>query len=161
MNNPSDKDVSLRNQLVTHLKGGQAFSPNDKIVEEMPFERVGIVPDGLPYSFYQQFYHIWYAQHDIIEYCQNDDYEAPDWPNDYWPENESPVDENEWNNLVQKYFDEREEFCEYLIDSSNDLFNPFPSNNNHNLLREAELIIEHNAYHTSQLYIIVRLLGVR
>lgn len=151
-------DQKLRQQLVNHLKGGNAFAPIEKVVEEVPFEKIGVVPNALPYSFYQQFYHIWYAQNDIIQYCRNDDYEAPDWPNDYWPENAAPIDEKEWRNLIQKYFNERDEFCKYLMDSSNDLFKPFPSNNDHNLLREAELIIEHTAYHTGQLYVIERLI---
>jgi hypothetical protein len=158
MNKPPDPDSSLRKQLVSHLKGGQAFSPIDKVIDEMPYHLIGIVPGGLPYSFYQQFYHIWYAQKDIIDYCQNDDYEAGNWPNDYWPEQTGPADEKEWKNLIEKFFDERDAFCNYLMDSSNDLFKPFPQNENHNLLREAELIIEHNAYHIGQLYVIYRLL---
>jgi hypothetical protein len=154
----SDSTTTLRIQLVSHLKGGQAFSPINKVIDEMPYDLIGIVPDGLPYSFYQQFYHIWYAQNDIIEYCQNDDYEAPDWPNDYWPDETASTDQTEWKNLIHKYFDERDQFCDYLMDSSNDLFKPFPQNENHNLLRQAELIIEHNAYHIGQLYVIYRLL---
>lgn len=148
----------LRKQLVNHIQGKNAFAPIEKIVEEVPFKKVGHIPEGLPYSFYQQFYHIWYAQKDIIEYCLNENYEAPNWPDDYWPEQAGPVDGTEWNNLTQTFFDERDKFCEYLMDSSNDLYEPFASNKNHNLLREAELIIEHNAYHIGQLYVIKRLL---
>lgn len=152
-------DQKLREQLVKHLKGRNAFAPVEKVVEDVPFEKVGIVPDGLPYSFYQQVYHLWYAQKDIIDYCREDDYEAGNWPDDYWPENKAPKDEKEWKNLVQKFFDERDQFCEYLMDPSNDLFEPFSQNENHNLLREAELIIEHNAYHIGQLFIMKRLLS--
>ncbi len=159
MNQELRIDQKLREQLVGHLKGGNAFSPIEKVVEDVPFEKVGIVPDGLPYSFYQQFYHLWYAQKDIIDYCQDDDYEAGNWPDDYWPENKAPKDEKEWENLIEKFFNERDQFCDYLMDSSNDLFEPFSQNENHNLLREAELIIEHNAYHIGQLYVIKRLLN--
>lgn len=158
MSNKFTSDQKLREQLVNHLKGGNAFSPIEKVVKDVPFEKIGIVPDGLPYSFYQQVYHLWYAQKDIIDYCRNDDYEAGNWPDDYWPENKAPKDEKEWENLIEKLFDERDEFCKYLKDSSNDLFEPFSQNENHNLLREAELIIEHNAYHIGQLYVMKRLL---
>lgn len=158
MSNKFTSDQKLREQLVNHLKGGNAFSPIEKVVKDVPFEKIGIVPDGLPYSFYQQVYHLWYAQKDIIDYCRNDDYEAGNWPDDYWPENKAPKDEKEWENLIEKLFDERDEFCKYLMDSSNDLFEPFSQNENHNLLRETELIIEHNAYHIGQLYVMKRLL---
>lgn len=159
MNNPSDSYSLLRNQLVFHLEGGQAFSPIKKVINKMPYDLIGTVPDGLPYSFYQQFYHIWYAQRDIIEYCQNENYVAPDWPDEYWPSQPAPTHKNEWDNLVQKYFNDRDSLGRYIIDSSNKLFEPFASNPDHNLYREIQLVIEHNAYHTGQLYVIYRLLS--
>lgn len=155
----SEKNLKLRKQLVGHLKGGQAFSTIERVINKMPFEKIGIVPEGLPYSFYQQFYHIRIAQLDIFDYCRDDDYAVPNWPDDYWPENPAPVDESEWDKLVRSYFDERDEFCDYIMNSSNDLFEPFASNKDHNLFREAQLVIEHTSYHTGQLYIIQRLLS--
>lgn len=155
----SEDDQALRKRLARHLKGGQAFSPLDDIVERIPFEKVGIVPGGLPYSFYQQFYHIRFAQYDILEYCRTSAYQAPDWPDDYWPDETSPEDEEVWNTLKEKYYDERRELTEMILDPSSSLFQPFEANPDHTLLREVELVIEHTAYHTGQLYIIERLLG--
>lgn len=149
----------LREQLVSHLKGGQAFSSIESLIDKISFEKIGIVPDALPYSFYQQFYHLRIAQLDILDYCRDENYQAPNWPDDYWPDESAPSDKSEWNTLVQNYFDERDEFCEMIVDSSNDLFEPFEANPDHNLLREAELVIEHTAYHTGQLYVIYRLLS--
>ncbi len=156
----SHTEAELRKQLVKHVKGRNAFLPIEKVIEKVPFKKIGIVPEGLPYSFYQQVYHIRIAQVDILDYCRDENYKAPNWPDDYWPENPAPADEAEWNDLVQNFFDEREEFCEIILDSTNDLFEPFEANPNHNLLREAELVIEHNAYHIGQLYVIARLLDV-
>lgn len=152
-------DQKLREQLVSHLKGGQAFSSIDSLIDKISFEKIGIVPDGLPYSFYQQFYHIRIAQLDILDYCRDENYRAPNWPDDYWPDESAPSGKSEWNTLVQNYFDERDEFCEMIMDSSNDLFEPFEANPDHNMLREAGLVIEHTAYHTGQLYVIYRLLN--
>lgn len=149
----------IKQQLVKHLKGGQAFAPIDTVLDNMPFEKIGIVPDGLPYSFYQQFYHIRIAQSDILEYCRDDDYKALNWPDDYWPEIKGPDNEDEWNRLINTYFDEREEFCDLLLSDDTQLMAPFKSNESHNMLRQAELIIEHGAYHTGQLFIIHRLLN--
>lgn len=151
-------DRELRRRLVEHIEGGHAYSSIDKVINHMPFEKTGIVPDGLPYSFYQQLYHIRISQLDILDYCRNENYQSPDWPKEYWPEKPAPADIKEWNQLIQKYLDEREELCDYISDPANDLFDPFPANPDHNLFREAQLIIEHTSYHTGQLYILYRLL---
>lgn len=150
---------NIKNQLLKHLEGGQAFSSIDKVLEEMPFDKIGFVPDGLPYSFYQLFAHIRIAQLDILQYCRDDDYEALNWPNDYWPDETAPASEEEWQNLMGDFFEERQEFCDLLADPETDLMKPFEVNKDHNLLRQAELIIEHTAYHTGQLYILYRLIS--
>lgn len=155
----SDAGHELRSRVVQHLKGGQAFSPIEKVIEKVPFEQIGIAPVGLPYSFYQQFYHIRVSQYDILEYCRNKNYQALKWPDAYWPESPAPDNEAEWKDLMQQYFSEREDFCEMITDPANDLFEPFSANPDHNLLREAQLVIEHTSYHTGQLYILSRLLN--
>lgn len=152
-------EQGLRNQLVRHIRGGQAFTPIDKIIEKMPFEQAGIVPEGLPYSFYQQFYHIRFTQFDILDYCRNRDYQTPAWPDDYWPEKTAPDNEREWQKLAKTYAEERDAFCNYILDASNNLFSSFVQNPEHNLFREAQLVIEHTSYHTGQLFVIYRLLN--
>jgi len=158
MNDQNDQDIILRKQLVSNLKGGEAFSPIDSLIDEFPFGKVSIVPDGLPYSFYQQFYHIWFAQHDIIEYCLNEDYKSHRWPDDYWPDRKGPGSKKEWNALIEKYLNDRYDLEKMIMDTSINLFQPVPSNTKHNLFREVQLVIEHTAYHTGQLYLINRLL---
>lgn len=151
--------TDIKQRLVKHLKGGQAFSTIDTVLDEMPFEKIGIVPDGLPYSFYQLFAHIRIAQLDILEYCTLDNYSAGNWPDDYWPDDPAPESQEAWNKLADAYFSERKEFCDLIINPDSDLIKPFEANPNHTLLREAELIIEHTAYHTGQLYVVYRLLN--
>jgi hypothetical protein len=154
----ADSDLQIRNRLVKHLKGGEAFLPLDSILNKIAYEQLGVVPEGLPYSFYQQFYHIWMAQHDIAEYCMNPDYQSPDWPRDYWPDEKGPVDEEEWKELVSSYLSEREKLINFIQNKKNDLLGPVSSNPDHSLLREILIVIEHTSYHTGQLMIISRLL---
>lgn len=151
--------TDIKQRLVKHIEGGQAFSPIDKVLDEMPFDKVGIVSDGLPYSFYQLFAHIRIAQLDILEYCTSDDYEAQQWPDDYWPDEPAPASREAWNELTEAYFSERQKFCDLILSPDTDLLEPFEANKDHNLLRQAELIIEHSAYHIGQLYVIYRLLN--
>lgn len=152
---------SIRHRLTKHIEGGEAFLPIDKIVEEVSFDKLGIQPEGLPYSFFQLFYHIRYAQYDILEFSRNKNYQQPKWPDDYWPDKKAPDNEDKWKELVKSYFKERDEFCELLSDKNNDLLKPFSHGSGQTLFREALLIIEHNAYHTGQLLVILRLLDDR
>ena len=150
----------LREQLVKHLHGGEAFTPIAEILKEISYDQLGKVPAGLPYSFYQLFYHIRLAQHDILEFSRNPGYQSPEWPEGYWPANKAPESKEAWQQLQDSYFKEREEFCNLLLNSDNGLFEPFSHGSGQNLLREALLIIEHTAYHSGQLLAVLRLLGL-
>lgn len=151
---------NLRERLVNHIRGGEAFMPVEEVLKKIDFNSLSKKPAELPYSFYQQFYHLRYAQYDIIEFCKDPNYKASNWPDDYWTDKSAPDNEKEWQDLVAQYFAEREEFCQYLNDKNNDLFKPIPHGSGQTLLREALLIIEHTAYHTGQLVIILRLLNL-
>lgn len=153
------EEQTLRQQLIKHLEGGDAFMTVDQMVKEIPFDKLGTVPDGLPYSFYQQFYHLRFAQYDILDFSRNPDYESLDWPDDYWPGEAGPENKKEWEELKEKFFSERSQLADLIADTGKDLFEAFPHGTGQTLLREAILAIEHNAYHTGQLLIILRLLG--
>lgn len=156
----TEKKKKQREQLVKHLEGGLAYASIDSFLDKIPFEDLGKRPKGLPYSFYEEFYHIVFAQKDILEYTISGDYKTHNWPDDYWPENQSPVDEEEWENLKQEFFEDRDLFKKFIMDVQNDLDQPVRNSKEHTLLREILLVIEHNAYHTGQLVMIQRLLGV-
>ena len=150
----------LREQLIRHIEGGEAFKPIKDLLENISYEKLGVVPDGLPYSLWQMFYHIRFAQYDILEFSRSSHYEAIQWPDDYWPESAAPGSHADWDELVKLYYEERREFIELIENPSNDLFEPFPHGNGQTLFREALLIIEHTAYHTGELLVIMRSLGI-
>ncbi|MFA0964512.1 DinB family protein [Roseivirga sp. BDSF3-8] len=155
-----EETAYLRKQIVKHLKGGEAFMPIDQILDEMPYERAGEVPAELPYSFWQQLYHLRYAQKDILDFSTNPDYKAPSWPGDYWPDSKAPASRQEWEETIAAYQDEREQFVQLVSDEQNGLFRTFDHGSGQTLLREALLVIEHSAYHTGQMLVIMRLLGL-
>lgn len=153
-------EKQLRAQLVNHLIGGEAFAPIAKLLEKMPFQKAGIVPAGLPYSFWQQFYHLKFTQADILEFSRNKNYKYPQWPEDYWSSASAPGNKQEWDQNIQTYFEERQQFCDLISESENSLFQPFTHGSGQTLLREALLVIEHTAYHTGEMLVILRLLGL-
>lgn len=153
-------DKALRKLLVKHLEGGQAFSTISEFLEEIKFESLGERPHGLPYSFYELFYHIRFAQKDILDYCTAHSYTSHDWPEDYWPSKQKPDTAEEWESLKDSFFKERKQLANFIMDEQNELLLPVKHSDSHTLIRELMLVIEHNAYHMGQLAIVLRLLGL-
>jgi hypothetical protein len=159
-------DVSLggelRRQLKSLLKGGQAHATFEQAVKDMPAQLRGVVPDGLPYSAWQLLEHIRITQRDILDFCNNDDgsYRHLKWPDDYWPKQADPPNEHAWQKSIDEIHADRKSF-ERLLDSVDDtnLVKPFPWGDGQNLLREALLIADHEAYHVGEVILLRRLLG--
>ena len=148
-----------RAQLVKNLMGGEAFMPIDKVLKEVSFDKIGERLHGLPYSFYEVFYHITYTQKDILDYITLDDYKTSKWPEGYWDKKRSPKTKEEWEELKSNFFKERQDLAAYILNENNDLNKPVKNSEDHTLLRELLLVVEHNAYHTGQLILLLRLLG--
>ncbi|MEX2593470.1 MAG: DinB family protein [Anditalea sp.] len=155
MNKPGDY---FRQQLVNQIPGGNAFIKIEQVMEMVEFDQLGRQFPGLPYSYWQQFEHLRITQRDILEFSTNADYEALDWPKDYWPENPAPSSLKKWETAKEMFLEDRKAFLALILDKNNNLFQPFIHGNGQTLFREALLILEHNAYHTGQLLILVRLL---
>ena len=147
-------------RIAKHLLGGEAFMPVDEMLKLIEFDKLGIRPDDLPYSFYEIFSHIRFTQKDILDYCTLKNYKAPNWPKDYWPQQKAPDSVLEWETLKKSYFDERDAFIQHIKKEDIDLLKPLNVDTDHTLFREAMLVIEHTAYHSGQLLILLRKLGL-
>jgi uncharacterized damage-inducible protein DinB len=149
----------LRTQLKALLDGGQAHARLDDAVKDMPFELQGKVPEGLPYSPWQLLEHIRMAQRDILEFSDNarGHYREKKWPDDYWAKSPEPPNAESWDESVAALKKDRESFEKLLRER--DLTEAFAWGDGQNLLREAFLIADHEAYHTGELVMARRLLG--
>ncbi|WP_026755268.1 DinB family protein [Sediminibacter sp. Hel_I_10] len=154
-------EQALRHIVIKHLEGGAAFSNISKFLEAIDFEKLGERSYGLPYSFYELFYHIRFAQKDILDYCAADAYTSHDWPDDYWPREQSPENNEAWESLKSSFFTERKKLADFIGDEQNDLLKPVKHSENHTLIRELLLVIEHNSYHIGQLAMLLRLQGLQ
>ena len=152
----------LRRQLKTLLAGGQAHATFDQAVKDMPSKLRGVVPEGLPYSAWQLLEHMRIAQRDILDFSRNHDgrYRELKWPDEYWPKSPEPPDDAAWQKSVDHICSDRNQF-DKLVDSTDDreLVKPFSWGKGQNLLREAFLIADHEAYHVGELVLLRRLLG--
>jgi hypothetical protein len=157
-----DIGSELREQLQALLEGGQAHATFDKAVADLPENLRGVVPQGLPYSAWQLLEHIRIAQRDILDFCRNHDgsYKERKWPDEYWPKDPAPPGADAWQHSIEQVRQDRQAF-EHLIKSVDNptLIAPFPWGKGQNLLREALLIADHEAYHVGELIVLRRLLG--
>jgi hypothetical protein len=152
----------LVKQLVALLQGGQAHATLEKATESFPEEFRGRVADGLPYSAWQIVEHIRIAQRDILDFCAPPEggYQHRQWPREYWPAGSEPPSASSWEESLGAIREDAARFEGLLRAEEADLFTPFAWGDGQDLLREALLIADHNAYHTGELVVLRRLLGI-
>jgi len=152
-------DKEIRRQLVAFLQKAHAHASLEHALKDIPFELLGSTEHGLPYTIWQLAEHLRIAQWDILDFSRNKDYKEIKWPDDYWPKEKGPKDAKAWENCVAAIFNDQRAFIGMIEDEGNDLYAPFPWGSGQNLLREALLIIDHNAYHVGQIVLARKLLG--
>ncbi|UHG94111.1 DinB family protein [Spirosoma oryzicola] len=155
----SNATDALRKQLITLLRKSEAHQSFDDAIKNLPAELRGIKPDNLPYSIWQLVDHIRIAQWDILEFSRDPNHQSPDWPEGYWTKELQPSDEAAWEQALNQIRQDRDAFIDLLNDPERDLYEPFAYGQGQNLLREALLIADHNAYHVGEIIIIRRLLN--
>lgn len=153
-------EKALRDQFADLIQNSHAHAGFDATVEGFPWDKAGNVPPGLPHSAWQLLEHMRIAQNDILEFSRSADHVSPEWPAGYWPASSGPASESEWTGSVEAFRRDRAQLQRLLRDESQDLYRPFPWGDGQTLLREALLIVDHNAYHLGQLLLVRRALGL-
>jgi hypothetical protein len=151
-------EQALRDQLARFLDWKEAHAGFDKAVEGIPPDLRGKAPAGLPHSPWQILEHLRIAQHDILDFTINPNYEEKKWPDDYWPSAEPPTP-TAWDDSVAAYRRDREAMKKLVRDPKTDLFARIPHGSGQTYIREALLAADHAAYHVGQLVLLRRLLG--
>lgn len=154
-----DSDASLRQHLLNLLDARQAHAPFDDAIAGLPVDLRGTRPGDLPYSPWELLEHMRIAQVDILDFCRDPDYTAPDWPDDYWPEAPAPPSEAAWTESVRRFRADLQAMKDLVADPNTDLYAEIPHGDGQTVLREALLVADHNAYHLGQFVTVRRLLG--
>ncbi len=152
----------LLTQLLALLTGGNAHTTLANALDDFPAALRATVPDRLPYSAWQLVEHLRITQRDILDFSAPPagGYQSLDWPKDYWPASAAPPSPESWDMSLAALTAERERFAALLERPGVDLYTPFAWGDGQNLLREALLLADHNSYHTGELIILRRLLGI-
>ena len=157
-----DAKNALVVQLLALLKGGQAHADLESAIRNFPVEARGKVPESLPYSAWQLLDHMRFTQRDILEFSAppTGGYHGHKWPDAYWQKNPEPPSAGAWDEAVTTIRSDQKKFEALLTKPGADLYKPFRWGDGQNLLREALLIADHNAYHLGEIVMLRRLLGV-
>jgi DinB superfamily len=156
---PSADSINLlRQQLAKYLETSEAHASWRDAFAEMPPELRGAKVPGSPHTAWQMLEHLRIAQWDIVGFSRDPKHVSPDFPAGYWPAVAAPPDEAAWDASVRAYHNDAEEMRELILDPKTDLFAKIPNSSGKTILREALLLIDHNAYHLGQLVLLRRLL---
>lgn len=153
-------DALVRQHLQAVLAWKDAHVDLDSAVAGIPPPRRGECPSGAPHSPWQIVEHIRVAQEDILDFCRTPAYRPRTWPDDYWPADPAPPDDDAWDASLQRYRQDREALQRLALDSSVDLTTPIPHGDGQTSLREILLVADHTAYHVGELVLLRRLLGM-
>ncbi|MHA6249567.1 DinB family protein [Pontibacter sp. CAU 1760] len=154
-----EQDKTVREHLVKLLRSGQAFRPREELLEGVTLQEVSQKVEGLPYTIWQLLEHLRIAQYDIVDFCLNPNYQEIEWPNDYWPSQKAPANQQALDETLHTIAEDLEQMIALVEDGRNDLYAPIPHGSGQTLLREAMLVAEHNAYHLGEIVAARRILG--
>lgn len=147
----------LRQHLINMLTKAEAHMDVRSALEHFPAELRGRKPAGAPHTPWQLLEHMRIAQWDILEFSQNTKYVAPKWPESYWPPDEAPPNPSAWQKSVSQFLEDLNRVCQMVADPQVDLFANIPHGDGQTYLREALLVVDHNAYHVGQLILLRRI----
>jgi hypothetical protein len=152
-------EQSLRQYLLDFLEGGQAHAKFEDAVKDLPAKLRGARPTNFPHSPWMLLEHLRIAQWDILEFSRNSKHVSPDWPSGYWPKTEAPANAAAWNKSVEQFRDDLKATQKLVSNPKTDLFAKIPWGEGQTILRQALLLVDHNAYHIAQLVDVRRMLG--
>jgi len=153
-------EIEVRKQLVSLLTSENAHVSFLTAAKGIPSENLAKTDFNIPYSLWQQIEHTRLAQKDIIDYTLNDNYQPMEWPEDYWPKDPKPASDQLYHQSLISFEADLNRMIDYINNPKNDLYENFPDGEGHNLLREALLLADHNAYHAGQIIVIRKILGI-
>ena len=149
----------LREQLRKALSWSEGHVDWKTALAGLPAKSRGQKPEGAPHSAWELLEHVRIAQWDILEFSRNPKHVSPDFPSGYWPETPAPPNDAAWEKSIKSFQSDLEAMGKLVADPKTDLAAPIPHGSGQTILREALLLVDHNAYHLGQFVLLRRLLG--
>ncbi len=152
----SAEESKLREQLVDLLEGGNAHMGFRDAIRNFPEAFMNSKAQNMPYTFWHLLEHIRIAQWDILEYIRDPEHVSPEWPDEFWPDEDEKADAAKWNQTVTRIVGNLEDLRKIVEDKGANLFSPIPHAPKHSVLREVIIAADHMAYHIGEFVILRR-----
>jgi hypothetical protein len=150
---------ALRDELLYLLRGGSAHLDVESALSGLPAKFRGAKVRGLPHTIWRLLEHLRLTQRDILDFCQDPAYVAPEFPGGYWPAGDAPPSASAWRRSVEGFRADLKAVEKLVASPKVDLFAPVPQEDGPSLLHEVLLLVDHNAYHLGQIVVLRRCLG--
>jgi hypothetical protein len=154
-----DATAAIRKGLASAFGWEAAHATFDAAVKGLPAKLRGRRAEGFPHSPWELVEHLRRAQHDLLDFCRNPNYQALSWPGDYWPSKPAPPSAAAWAQSIRAYRRDRAAFEAFVRSPARRLQDRIPHGSGQTYLREVLLAIDHGAYHVGQLVVVRRALG--
>lgn len=153
----NDKDEAIRKHVLYLLRGGGAHLSFDDFVNSFPADLCNRGVEGLPYTPWQILEHMRIAQWDILEFSRDSNHVSPEFPRGYWPKPDELGTPVLWQKTIDEFRKDLQQMEMLVEDPSTDLYAKIPHGDGQTILREALLIVDHNAYHLGALAVMGRI----
>jgi hypothetical protein len=154
-------DQVLGEQLLALLEGGQAHMSFDDAVAGFPLKEINHKVPNASYTVWQVLEHMRRTQRDIRLFVEDPDYVSPDFPSGYWPQEDEEATPAQWKKTIEGIRSDLEAVKGWVQDPKTDFCSPIPHAPGYTVLREVLLVADHNAWHTSELVILRRVLNLK
>lgn len=145
--------------VASSLDWEEAHASFDSAVQSLDPELRGCRPERFPHSPWEIVEHIRLTQADLVDFMERPEYEAPAWPEDYWPISPAPPSEAAWDESIAGVRHDRERLRQLTLRAEIDLAARIPWGQGQTFLRTVLVAVDHSAYHVGQLIALRRLLG--
>ena len=153
----NEQDELVRKHVLYLLRGGGAHQSFEDLVKSFPADLCGRRIEGLPYTPWQVLEHMRLAQWDILEFSRAADHVSPEFPKGYWPKPDELGSPALWHQTVEQFRGDLQQMEALVEDPTTDLYAKIPHGEGQTILREALLIVDHNAYHLGALAVMARI----
>jgi hypothetical protein len=149
----------LRPHLLEFLRGGSAHVDAETVFADFPLELAGVRPAGSPHSPWELLEHLRLTLADLVRFCTDPAYKAPQWPEEYWPSESKPQSAEAWAAAAADFQDQLRKFEQLVEDPQTDLAARIPWGDGQTILREVLLAGDHTSYHLGQMVLMRKQLG--
>ena len=142
---------NLKSDLLEFLGSHPAHADAKKSLQDIIPENRHKKVENFSHTIWEELEHLRLAQEDILRYMLEPDWNSPQWPEGYWPDEKDNIKNEEWEKSLNGFFNDLREVQEFIKSTKIDLTDKIPHTKNHTYFREILLIIDHNAYHLGKI----------